>query len=154
MRKLMISCGLMAALGLTGCGQATTEAAVPPPPKDLGRQAVMSAGEEDIQSISAASVAHGYEAGVLVLKATGMAPAAGYTRVGFLPRIYPATPPGGIYEIDVVALKPAAPGAQTPTQVTAVGAWSKYRDDRVKGIKFMSKTNSVVAMLPPKAPGT
>lgn len=154
MREVLISLGLMAALGLAGCGKSDTEAAAPPPaPKDMARQAVMSAGEEDILSISTASVAHGYEPGVLELKAAGMAPGAGYTRVGFLPRIYPTTPPGGIYEIDVVALKPATPGAQTPTPVTADGAWSKYSDDRVKGIKFMSKTNSVVAMLPPKAPG-
>ena len=68
--------------------------------------------------------------------------------MGFLPRIYAATPPDGVYEVDVVAQKPAAAGAAGPTPVEAKGAWDKYTDGRVKGVKFLSKTNEVVAMLP------
>ena len=64
---------------------------------------------------------------------------------------YAATPPDGVYEGDVVAQKPAAPGAAGPTPVDVKGAWDKYTDGRVKGVKFMSKTNEVVVMLPAKS---
>jgi len=57
------------------------------------------------------------------------------------------TPPDGVYEVDVVAQKPATADA-TPTPVEVQGGWSQYTDGRVKGLKFISKTNEVVAMLP------
>jgi hypothetical protein len=68
--------------------------------------------------------------------------------VGFLPRIYPATPPGGVYEVDVVGQRPAAAGPGTATPVEVKGDWSKYTDGRVKGVTFKSKTNEVTVMLP------
>jgi hypothetical protein len=77
-------------------------------------------------------------------------PAAGYTHPGFLKRIYAAAPKDGIYEMDVVADRPAAAGAAAATPVEVKGAWEQYPADRVKGVRFISKTNSVVAMLPAK----
>ena len=72
----------------------------------------------------------------------------GYTQVGFLPYVVPATPPDGIYNVEVVAQAPATPGAAAPTPVSIKSPWDKYTDGRVKGVRFLSKTNEVVAMLP------
>jgi hypothetical protein len=58
-----------------------------------------------------------------------------------------ATPPDGIYEVDVVAQKPTAAGASGPQQVDVKSAWDRYKDGRVKGVKFISKTNEVVVMV-------
>jgi hypothetical protein len=149
MRNVILVAGALACLTLAGCGSPVSqaEATAPAPKKSLARMAPLYAGQEQIQSITAASVSAD-PGGGLDLKASGVAAGPGYSQVGFLPRIYAASPPDGIYEIDVVAQAPAAPGAAAPTPVEAKGAWDKYKDGRVKGVKFISKTNEVVAMLP------
>jgi len=136
---------------LGACSKPVSEAAAdaPAPKKSLARAAPMYAGQEDVQSVQAATVEAGPGGGV-ILKATGVTAGPGWTDAGFLPRIYAGNPPDGIYEVDVVAQKPAAPAGAAPTPVEVKGDWSKYTDGRVKGIKFIAKTNSLVAMLPPK----
>ncbi len=151
MRRVLISIGLVAGLGLAACEKPVEEAA-PVKPKSMARPDQMYAGEEHLQSIVSGTVERGHGEGVVAMKATAMAPTTGYTRPYFLPRIYPATPPDGIYEVDLVAAKPTTPGQPTPTELKLDGAWNKYKDDRVKGVKFMTKTNELVVMLPPKAP--
>jgi len=93
-------------------------------------------------------VAKGATPGTLHLKADGKVPMAGYTDPGFKPRVYAAAPPDGIYEVDVVATKPAAPGAATPTPIHIEGSWPGYNQERLKGVKLISKTNEITAMLP------
>lgn len=115
------------------------------PKKSLARQAPFYAGQEQVLSIQSGSVSPD-SGGGLNLEAKASTDGAGWTQVGFLPRIYAATPPDGIYEVDVVAQKPATPGAgATPVEVKS--GWDRYKDGRVKGVKFISKTNEVVAML-------
>jgi hypothetical protein len=109
----------------------------------------MYAGQEPILRIDSASVERGDTPGALKLSAQGATASAGYTQAGFLPRVYAAQPPDGIYEFDVVAMKPAGPAAQVVTPIEVKGAWSRYTDGRVKGVKLIAKTNEVVAMLPP-----
>ena len=41
---------------------------------------------------------------------------------------------------------PPGPAAPTPIQVKK--GWSPYPAEHLKGVKFISKTNAVVAMLP------
>ena len=149
MRNLILMAGALACLSLAGCGSPVSEAqaTAPVPKKSLARMAPLYAGQEQIQSITTASVTTDAGGG-MDLKASGVAAGPGYTQVGFLPRIYAASPPDGIYEVDVVAQAPATPGAAAATPVQAQGAWDKYKDGRVKGVKFISKTNEVVAMLP------
>jgi hypothetical protein len=149
MRNLIILAGAVAYLSLAACsdGAGTKAEAPPPPKKSMARQAAMYAGQEQVQSVQSGSVEPGPNGGV-VLTAAATTAGPGWTQVGFLPRIYPATPPDGVYEVDIVGQKPATPGAATPTPVEVKGDWSKYTDGRVKGIKFISKTNEVVAMLP------
>ena len=148
MRTLLIMAGLAAALGLAGCEQSKSEAteATPAPKPSLSRPAQMYAGQEDIVSIDAASIA--LDKGGLVLKADGKAAAPGYTHPGFLPRINVAAPPDGIYEVDVVADRPSGQAAQAATPIKVTGDWTPYPEGRLKGVRFMTKTNSVVAMLP------
>jgi hypothetical protein len=107
----------------------------------------MYAGQHLLQSVQAGTVEASPSGGV-VLKAQATTAGDGWTDLGFLPRIYPATPRDGIYEVDVVGQQPTAPGAATPTAVEVRGAWSKYADGRVKGVKFIAKSNEVIAMLP------
>ncbi|MFZ5719624.1 MAG: hypothetical protein ACOY5Y_09190 [Pseudomonadota bacterium] len=149
MRKLILAAGLMACLSITACSEQAPEptAEAEAPRKSTGRPAQMYQGQGHVESIQSATVARSESGGVL-LNANATVAGEGYTNPSFLPYIYPATPPDGIYEVDVVADAPATPGAAAPTAVEVKGAWDKYTDGRVKGIRFISKTNEVVAMLP------
>ena len=148
MRNLIILAGAIACLSLAGCGDGASQAeATPPAKKSMARQAPMYAGQEQVQSVQSGTVEPGPNGGV-ILKAAATTAGGGWTQVGFLPRIYPATPPDGVYEVDVVGQKPTAGGPAMPTPVEVKGDWSKYTDGRVKGVKFISKTNEVTAMLP------
>jgi hypothetical protein len=99
-----------------------------------------------IDKVDTATVKAG-KAGTLEMMANGSVGMAGYTKSGFLQRVNPGAPKDGIYEVDVVADKPAS-GAAASTPIAVKGAWSGYPADHLKGVKFITKTNSVVAMLP------
>ena len=148
MRSIVLAAALFGCLSLGACNDkpAAPAAEAPAPKKSLARQAPLYAGQEQVQSIQSGTVTPDAGGG-LNLAAKATTDGAGWTQVGFLPRIYAGTPPDGIYEIDVVAQKPAAPGAAGATPVEAQAAWDKYKDGRVKGVKFISKTNEVVAMV-------
>lgn len=151
MRKSILVAGLFAAgLSLTACSQSEPAAETPAaeaPRKSLGRPTQMYQGQGHVESVQSATVTASSGGGV-VLNAQATVPGPGYTNPGFLPHIYAATPPDGIYDVDVVADAPAAPGAAAPTPIEVKGDWNKYTDGRVKGVRFISKTNEVVAMLP------
>ena len=123
------------------------EQATPVPEKFFGREAPLYAGQEKLESIQSGTIAAAPGGGV-ILNANGMTAGAGWTQAGFLPRVYAGKAPDGIYEVDVVAQKPTTPGTAELMAVEVKGDWSKFTDGRVKGIKYISKTNSVVAMLP------
>lgn len=155
MRTLTIIAGLAACVALSGCEQSssqasTTEVAAPPVKKSLARPRQLYAGQEQLLSVDTAAV--DIDQGALVLKVAGKAPGEGYTDAAFVPRIYAAAPKDGVYEVDVVATKPAAGGAAGPTSIEIERAWGGYPEGRLKGVKFITKTNEMVAMLPaPKA---
>jgi hypothetical protein len=154
MRRILVATGLLASLCLAACEQQANRAEATPaaaPKKSLARPAQLYAGQEQVLSVQS-GVAKAAKDGGVDLEAKATTDGAGWTQVGFLPRVYAATPPDGIYEVDVVAQKPAAPGAAGPTVVEVKSAWDRYKDGRVKGVRFISKTNEVVAMLP-GAPG-
>ena len=140
----VIVCLLLAGCGDSGVPTKTMEG----PKKSLARQVQFYQGQDSVQAIQSAAVrpvaGGGYD-----LEAKVTTDGAGWTKVGFLPRVYAGTPPDGIYEVDVVADKPATPGAAGPTSVEVNSAWDRYKDGRVKGVKFISKTNEVVAMVAP-----
>jgi len=150
MRKILLAAGAVACFALAACNDkpaapaasATAEA----PKKSLARQAPFYAGQEQVQSVESGKVTKD-SGGGLNLEAKATTDGGGWTQVGFLPRVYAATPPDGIYEVDVVAQKPAAPGAAGPQHVEVKSGWDRYKDGRVKGVKFISKTNEVVAMV-------
>jgi hypothetical protein len=151
MRTVILAAGLAACVGLSACQQSNSEATAPPPKKDLGRSRMMYQGQEPIVKVDAATVEVGKSGDSLILKATGSAAGAGYTDAQFLPRIYPGPPPDGIYEVDVVATKPAG-AAAAPAPIEVNGEWSSYPKARLKGVRFMAKTNAVEAALPSGAP--
>jgi hypothetical protein len=149
--RLMPFAAVAACLLLAGCGDSGAPEKVMQdegPKKSLARQVQFYQGQENVQAIQSAAVkpvaGGGYD-----LEAKVTTDGAGWTKVGFLPRVYAATPPDGIYEVDVVADKPATPGAPGATSVEVKSAWDRYKDGRVKGVKFISKTNEVVAMVAP-----
>jgi hypothetical protein len=151
MRRVILAAGLFAALGLSACDSSKTDTAAAPaapaPPKYLGRSQQMYAGQEMISKIDSASITVG-KAGTLEMTASGSAASPGYVKSGFLPRINAGAPKDGIYEVDVVADKPASPTAAVVTPIEVKGAWAPYPTEHLKGVRFISKTNSVVAMLP------
>jgi len=154
MRSVILAAGLFAVLGLSACDSSktdTTVAATPAAPKYFGRSQQMYAGEEMISKVDTAAIKPG-AAGTLDMNAAGSVGMAGYKNAGFLPRINAAPPKDGIYEVDVVAEKPATPGAAVVTPIEVKGAWSPYPADHLKGVKFIAKDNSVVAMLPAAKP--
>ncbi|MGA0606790.1 hypothetical protein ACO2Q0_12400 [Phenylobacterium sp. VNQ135] len=155
MRRFILVAGALACLSLTACeGQVSQAEATPAPPpkKSLARPAPMYAGQEQVLSVQSGAVEVGHSGG-LNLSAKATASSAGWTAPAFLPRIYAAQPPDGIYEVDVIATAPSASGAQggqgAATPIDVSGHWNRYTDGRVKGIRFLSKTNEVTVMVPP-----
>jgi len=153
MRLIVMAAGLAACVAISACQQSSSVAQdnAPPKPKDLGRSRMYYQGQDMIVKVDQATIEPGKSADSLILKANGVAPGAGYTDAQFLPRIYPAPPADGIYEVDVVATKPAG-AAATPTPIEVKGDWTYYPKEHLKGVRFMTKTNAVVATLPTAAP--
>lgn len=151
MRTLATVAGLTACIVLSACGPSNPETTAPPPKKSLARSVTFYQGQEQALKVDSASLSIAGP-GYLTLTAKAQLPSPGYTNTGFLPRIYAAPPPDGIYEVDVVGDRPAAPAAQVVTPVEIKGGWSHYPEARLKGVKFMAKTNEVVAMLPATPP--
>ena len=120
--------------------------------KDLGRSQVMYQGQEPIVKIAAAVVEPGKTADSLILKATGETAGPGYTDATLLPRIYPAPPADGIYEVDVVATKPAGAMVANPTPIEVKETWSHYPAAHLKAVRFMAKGNQVMATVPAAKP--
>ena len=112
MRKLVLAAGILAGLSLAACeSKPAADAAAPAaeaPKKSLARQAPLYAGQEQVLSVQSGAVTKDAGGG-LNLEAKATTDGGGWTQVGFLPRVYAATPPDGIYEIDVVAQKPTTP---------------------------------------------
>ena len=155
MRSVILAAGLFAAAGLAACDSSKTDAtatapAAPATPKYSGRSQQMYQGQEMVDKVASASIKPG-KAGTLEMQASGSVSMPGYKNAGFLPRINAEAPKDGVYEVDVVADKPAS-GAAAPTPIEIKGDWSPYPADHLKGVKFISKTNSVVAMLPGAKP--
>jgi len=157
MRSVILAAGLFAVLGLSACDSSktddapTSQASGAAAPKSMARQAQFYAGQEQVAKLDSASIEVG-KAESLEMKAAGSVGMAGYKNAGFVPRINAAPPRDGVYEVDAVADKPATPGAAAPTPIEIKGAWSPYPAEHLKGVKFISKTNSVVAMLPAAKP--
>lgn len=151
MRNVTLAAAVaIAAFGLAACDASkstTTTAApvAPAAPRYEGRSQQMYAGQEMVEKVDSASIKLG-KAG-LEMEAKGSVPMAGYSKAGFLRRIYAAPPKDGIYELDAVADKPAG-GVAASTPIDIKGEWSDFPKDRLKGVKIISKTGSVVAMLP------
>ena len=147
MRRVFMAAGLVALIGLSACNSKEEAAAPPPPPKSMARPQQMYAGQEQVAKIDSASIKVSAP-GKLEMTAAGDVGMAGYKNAAFLPRINAAPPKDGVYEVDVVADKPAGPGAAAMTPIEIKKAWAPYPADHLKGVKFFAKTNSVVAMLP------
>jgi hypothetical protein len=147
MRSVILAAGLFAALGLSACDSKPDAPAAPAAPKYVGRSQQMYQGQDMVTKVDTASIKVG-KGGTLEMTAAGSVPSAGYAKAGFLKRIYAAAPKDGIYEMDVVADAPATPGAAAPTPIEVKGTWDAYPAEHLKGVKFISKTGSVVAMLP------
>jgi hypothetical protein len=145
-----MAAGLASCLGLAACEQSKSQAteAVPAPKKSLSRPAPLYAGQAELLSVDAASVEKGKAEGSLTLKATGKSETAGYYNLSFSPRINAAPPPDGIYDVDIVGYTPQDAAAQVATSVEATGQWANYPQAHLKGVRFNTKTNAVVAMLP------
>lgn len=157
MRYIAASLGLVALIGLAACQQSSSQAAddqvAAAPKKSLAHQAQFYQGQEQVMKVETASIEVG-KTGDLLMKAQADTPSAGYSDQGFMKRIYAAPPPDGIYEFDVVATKPSTPGAQAVTPIKVEGDWKQFPKDRLKGVKFISKGNEVVAMLPAAKAGS
>lgn len=118
----------------------------------MARPAALYAGQEQVMRVDAGSVEVSQTPGELLLKADARVPSAGYTGATFLPRINAVRPADGIYEVDVVANKPAGPAAAVVTPMHVEGAWPNYPAETLKGVRFMAKTNDVLAMAPATPP--
>ena len=146
MRRVLAAVGLMAAFGLAACDSKPDAPAAPEAPKSMARSQQMYAGQELIAKVDKAAISVG-GAGLLSMTASGESAAPDYKNASFLPRINAAPPKDGIYEVDVVADNPDG-AAPAPTPIDVKGAWQPYPADHLKGVKFIAKSNSVVAMLP------
>ena len=148
MRIVLLAAGFIAAIGLSACEQKTQTAEAPAAPKYVGRSQTMYQGQELISKVDSATITVGKN-GAIEMAASGSVPTPGYKNPGFLKRILYATPKDGIYEMDVVADRPATPGGAAATPIEVKGPW-EHPNEGVKGVRFIAKDNSVVAMLPAK----
>jgi hypothetical protein len=151
MRVVLIVTAL--ALGLAACQQSKSEATEAPAPKKLlSRSAPLYAGQEQILEVDNAKIEPSKDGDSLLMTATGKTATGGYYDLEFLPRINPAPPADGIYGVDIIGYKPQSAAPQGVTTVETKGEWKPYPKDHLKGVRFVSKTNNIVAMLPaPKA---
>lgn len=147
MRRVILATSLAASIGLAACDSKPEAVAAPAAPKYLARSQQMYAGQEMIEKLDAGTITAG-PAGSLTMTVTGSVGSAGYAKQAFLKRINAGPPKDGVYEVDVVADKPAAPSAGVASPIEVKGAWSPYPADHLKGVRFISRTNAVVAMLP------
>jgi hypothetical protein len=150
MKVGILAAGVAIAIGLSACDQSKDQAAATAPaaPRYAGRSQTMYQGQELITKVDSGTVAVGKN-GAIEMTVNGSVPMAGYKNPGFLKRILYAMPKDGIYEMDVVADKPASGAAAAATPIEVKGPW-EHPGDGVKGVRFIAKDNSVVAMLPAK----
>jgi hypothetical protein len=154
MKTLTLAAFAAAALATAGCQQSQSQASEAAPlKKDLGRSQVFYQGQEMIQAVEEARIEPGKTPDSLVLKVKGQTAAPGYSDPALLPRIYPAPPPDGIYEVDVVATKPGGAAVAQPTEIQIKNDWSHYPAAHLKAVRFMSKGAPVVAAAPAKPAG-
>lgn len=143
-RLATLAAGCAAALGLSACQQSTSAAQdTPPPKKDLGRSQVFYQGQEMLTKVDAATVTPGKSADSLTIQATGDVNGPGYTDATFVPRIYPAPPPDGVYEVDAVATKPAGAMVAQATPIEVKGSWTHYPQSHLKAVRIMAQGNQV-----------
>jgi hypothetical protein len=137
-------------LTLAACEQSKSEATetAPAPKKLLSRSAPLYAGQEQILAVDSATIEPGKSGDSILLKAAGKTDAAGFYQLAFLPRINPGPPADGVYDVDVIGYRPQGPAAQVVTPVEVQGEWTNFPKARLKGVRFVSRTNNVVAMLP------
>ena len=147
MRSVILAAGFLLALGLSACDSNKADTTAQTAPKYVGRSQTMYQGQVLITKIEAGTIKRG-DSGALDMSVSGSAPSAGYKNAGFLKRIYAGPPKDGIYEMDVVADQPTPPAASAITPIEVKGAWDHFPADRLKGVRFIAKENSVVAMLP------
>jgi hypothetical protein len=153
MRTLILATALAATFGLAACSQSQSQATeAAPVKKDLGRSQVMYQGQEPIAKIDTAVVEPGKTADSLVLTVTGDVEGPGYTDAAFLPRIYPGPPADGVYEVDVVATKPAGATVAQATPIKVAYVWPHYPAAHLKAVRFMAKGNQVMATVPVAKP--
>jgi len=145
--RLQLAAAMVAAtFGLAACSQPHGDAQeAAPVKKDLGRSQVMYQGQEPIAKIDTAVVEPGKSADSLVLTVTGDVAGPGYTDAAFLPRIYPGPPADGVYEVDVVATKPAGAMVAQATPIKVAYVWPHYPAAHLKAVRFMAKGNQVMA---------
>ena len=84
----------------------------------------------------------------LVITATGVVPTGGWTEITLLPRETARPPADGIYEFDLLAVRPSGPAIQVLTKVQASYTWKAYPANEVRGIRVYGSGQGVkTAML-------
>jgi hypothetical protein len=148
-RTFVIVAGL--ALGLAACQPPKSETAetTPAPKKYQSRSATLYAGQEQILQVDSATVEPSASGDRLILKAVGKTATGGYYELSFQPRINAVQPADGVYDVDVLGYRPPGAATQALTAVEVKGEWAGYPKARLKGVRLVTKTNDLVAMLPP-----
>jgi hypothetical protein len=146
MRAFVIVVSL--SLGLAACQQSKSEATTPAPKRYFSRSAQLYAGQEQILRVDSATIEPGKTPDTIILKAVGRTATGGYYDLAFLPRINPGRPADGIYDVDVIGYRPQTAVAQVVTPVEVSGEWPSYPKAHLKGVRFVTQTNDVVASLP------
>ena len=144
MRLVIMAAACAATFGLAACQQSTSAAQdTPPPKKDLGRSQTFYQGQEMLLKVDNATVAPGKTADSLIIQASGDVNGPGYADATFVPRIYPAPPPDGVYEVDAVATKPAGAMVAQQTPIEVKGSWAHYPQSHLKAVRIMAKDNQI-----------
>ncbi len=71
----------------------------------------------------------------LQITAYGEVPTGGWSKVQLLRRQYVKPPSDGIWEYDLIALRPTGAAAQVKSKVRASNTWRNY-DQAIKGVRI------------------
>jgi hypothetical protein len=104
------------------------------------------AGQQPVMRVESGSIIYTRRPGWVVICARGRVGTTGWRDAMLTPRVYVASPAKGIWEVDFTARPPRGIVPQVVTPIAARRTW--VAPPNLKGIRIVSRTNSIVVRAP------
>ena len=103
-------------------------------------------GQRPVMRVVEGSIIHLRKPGSVLICARGRVGTGGWTAATLTPRVYIAPPANGIWEVDFTARPPRGIVPQVVMPIRAKRYWAA--PGGLRGVKIVSRTNSIVVRLP------